>query len=106
MTSRTFDPRDTWQLSQGQFTLSGPIAPGWQIITPLQVRVEQADDGSYVIDEDTFLVYGSGETLSEAQQDYLTSLIEYYQIVQDGASDNLHDQVTLHQLQTYLQHRP
>lgn len=103
MTTRTFNPRDTWQLSQGHFSLVGPIAPGWEMITPLVVRVEQDDDGSYVIDEETFMVYGSGETLAAAQQDYVASLLEYYQLVADGARENLHDQATLRKLKTYLQ---
>lgn len=81
--------------------LLGQVAPGWHVIRPLFVLVEQDRDGSYVVSDDIFLVYGSGETAVEARGDYITSLVEYYAIL--AASDDPLDQAQFRLLREYLQ---
>lgn len=84
--------------------LSGEIAPGWRILQPLYVLVEQDRDGSYVISDDIFLVYGAGETATDARDDYVQSLIEYYHILADAAApDDPTDQAQLRLLRQYVQ---
>ncbi len=66
---------------QGDFFILGPIAPGWMVICPISARIEQDEDGSFIVSDDLFLVYGHGQTPYEAQHDYITGLIEYYEIL-------------------------
>ena len=37
----------------------------------------EEDQGYYIVSDDMFLVYGEGETIEEAYQDYIISLIDY-----------------------------
>lgn len=64
-------------------------APDWQLVEPLQIVHEQDEDGCYVVSDGISVVYGVGDTLFEAQQDYLVSLIEYCQLLaaRDGNVD-------------------
>ncbi len=38
------------------------------------------DENGFILSDDLFLVYGEGNTVKEAEKDYLASLIEYCQI--------------------------
>jgi hypothetical protein len=83
-----------------QFGLFGHIRSGWKIIRPLMLMIEQDEDDYYIVSDDEFLVYGYGKTQLLAQQDYIISLIEYYQILQKQ-EDNL-TQAVFNYLQSYL----
>lgn len=61
----------------------GPLAAGWTIIRPLPVLLEYDQDGSCLLSDDVFYVYGHGATLESAQGDYIASLIEYYEILSE-----------------------
>lgn len=82
--------------------LGGRIAPGWKIVQLLPVRVEQDDDGCYIISDDLFAVYGEGSTRVEAQRDYVVALIDYYQLLSARTNDPL-AQAQFRRLQRYLQ---
>ena len=82
--------------------LLGEIAPGWEVVRPLFVMIEQDDDGGYVASDDRFVVYGAGDTASNAWQDYIVSLMDYYELVRGRAEDSIPTQALLHHLQTYL----
>jgi hypothetical protein len=73
--------RHHFSLPNPQIALLGEIERGWSIIRPLLVAVEQDKEGSLVLSDDEFLVYGVGDTLIEAKQDYFSSLIEYYELL-------------------------
>jgi len=83
--------------------LSGEIAPGWKIIEPLLVTIEQDEDGSYVVSEDLFAVYGVGDTPSDALRDYTVSLTDYYDLVSAQAKGDGPTQSLFHRLQQYVQ---
>jgi len=83
-----------------QYLLLGQIAPQWVVLRPLPITLERDTDGAYIVSDTLFCVYGWGRTLAEAHQDYVTSLIEYYQIMQ-GHEDKP-TQAMFHRLQTYL----
>ena len=85
-----------------QYHLMGSIAPGWEIIQPLLLTREVAEDGYCVFSDDLFMVYGDGPTPYEALHDYITSLLDYYHLVSSGAQENPFDLATLGRLQTYL----
>lgn len=92
-------PVEVADLPQRYFVL-GQIAPQWVVLRPLPVTLERDTEGAYMVSDALFCVYGWGRTLAEAHQDYLTSLIEYYQIIQDHEDDLT--QVLFRRLQTYL----
>lgn len=79
---------------------AGTIASGWELIRALPVKIEQDEDGYYIVSDDTFLVYGEGRTLEEAQQDYTESLIDYYEIIATRAGEG---HIPTHQLLQLLQ---
>ncbi len=43
-------------------------------------KLEQDENGDFILSDDLFLVYGYGKTKEEAKKDYFISLIEYCQI--------------------------
>jgi hypothetical protein len=97
-------PLDTTRLVLiRRFFLSGNITSKWQIIQPLLLTEERDDDGSYLISDDLFEVYGDGSTVPDAIEDYITSLIDYYEILSVSSQEN--DELVkaqFHRLQRYL----
>lgn len=80
--------------------LLGEIAEGWELVQRLPVSSDW--DGDLCIMSDAlFSVYGDGDTNAAAQQDYVTSLIEYYQLLEDRA-DNVFTRALLQKLKRYL----
>ena len=86
-----------------QFFLSGNITSRWQIIQPLLLTEEHDDDGSYLISDDLFEVYGDGSTAPDAIKDYIISLIDYYEILAiSSQEDDELVKAQFHRLQRYL----
>lgn len=83
--------------------LAGVIAPGWQMAQPFLVTLEQDEDGSYLISDEEFAVYGDGDTPFEALQDYIISLIDYYELLAVRAKGDPAAEAQFNHLQTYLQ---
>lgn len=87
-------------LSFSTVLLPGTIAPGWKLLQPLLVVILPEDNGDYLA-YDRFNVYGYGRTQEEAQQDYITALTEYYQVLADKTDSPT--QALFQRLQSYLQ---
>lgn len=83
-------------------SLYGQIAPGWWLVQPLSVTIEHGGDGTYIVSDDLFLVYGVGDSLLEAMQDYVVSLIEYYQLLEARIDTNPLNRPQFEHLQVYL----
>jgi hypothetical protein len=64
--------------SNPQIALLGKIAPTWKIVQPLVVNLERGEDGPYIASDEIFFMYGEGDSVRAAVQDYVTALIEYY----------------------------
>lgn len=86
-----------------QAYLHGEILNGLLVIQPFQINIEREEDQSYIVSDDLFLVYGNGGNLSDAINDYVMSLVEFYQILERNANSNLFDQKQFASLQTYIQ---
>jgi hypothetical protein len=86
-----------------QASFIGEISPDWKFIEPFTVNIVLDEDGSYVISDDIFLNYGCGDNISNAINDFISSLKEFYMILQEGARTNPFDQVQFSHLQKYLQ---
>jgi hypothetical protein len=83
--------------------LFGQIAPDWQIVQPMPIDIEKDEDGSYIVSDALFLVFGVGDTKDMALQDYISSLIEYYDLVLEGTESNSLDLDQSMHLKTYIQ---
>lgn len=84
-------------------TLPERFAPGWLRIKPLVLTIECDSHGQYLMSDDEFMVYGVGTTIAEAYGDYVLSLIEYFGLVEQGATENRYDATELRHLRAYLQ---
>ena len=82
--------------------LLGRIGRDWWIWQPLVVTAERDTDGRYVVSDDRFLVYGAGATGADALDDYITSLTEYYALVEAGARENPYDCAELQRLSAVI----
>jgi hypothetical protein len=83
-----------------QITLVGQITQDWKVVRPLPVNIERGDD-SIIMSDDVFAIYGQGDDIAAALQDYYSALIEYHQVLSfhnDEPSVRL-----LQRLQSYLQ---
>lgn len=66
-----------------QLILFRRIAPGWELVQRLVLELTQEEDGSYLLSDNEFYLYGQGETLAAAQDDYVAALLEYYALLAD-----------------------
>ena len=85
-----------------RFAPQEPTVRGWELIQPLTVTIERDDDDSYIVTEDSFLVYGVGDSLGTALRDYVVSLVEYHDLIVARGSRNPLDQAQRDHLNTYL----
>lgn len=88
------------QVFSAQISLFGRVAPNWKIVQPLSVTIEQGDD-SYIASDDVFVMYGLGDDIAEAVQDYISVLTEYYEVLSSH-----HDEPSaslFNRLRSYLQ---
>jgi len=86
-----------------QAYLYGDIHPDYFMIQPLQINIEEEDDGTFVISDDIFLVYGYGRDRLKALKEYVSSFIDYFELVQRNSDQNQFDKKLLTHLQTYIQ---
>lgn len=78
---------------------AGPM-PNWEFIEPLTLTIERDDDRSFVASDDTFNMYGIGDTIAESVNDYFKVLAEYYRHL---SADKDEPSVALfHHLQSYI----
>jgi hypothetical protein len=66
------------------------------------VTIEQDLDGSWVASDGVFAVYGDGPTRGEAIQDYVLSLLDYYQLVSARADSTPENRTMWQRLRQYL----
>jgi hypothetical protein len=85
--------------------LFGEILRGWQIRQLLPIQISREEDGSFIVSDDIFFVYGEGSSQEDALHDYVASLTEYYEIVAEGARSEPFDQSQFKHLQLYIRRR-
>lgn len=86
-----------------QVALVGDVLEHFRLVQPIVINFEQGDQGKVIASDDIFYMYGQGFTLQEAVRDYLSSLSEYYSLIE---SHNDVPSVRLFSyLQTYLQRK-
>lgn len=67
--------------------LYGEIAEGWVACELLEISIEKDEVGFYVASDNVFDVYGEGETRDQAIEDYITSLIDYYELLEHDVKE-------------------
>ena len=82
-----------------QVTLAGDIFEGFWLVQPLVLNFEQGD-GKIIASDDVFYMYGEGITRQDAVRDYLSTLSEYYRLL-ESCDDAPSAELFLY-LQTYL----
>lgn len=89
-------------LEDVKVVLFGRFRSGWRINKPLTVDVE-AEDGLFVASDSVFYVYGSGASEHAALQDYVSSLEEFYRLVESRVATNPNNDRLFQKLRIYLQ---
>ncbi len=89
-------------LTRIEFKVKGEIRPGWKVVQELPLTLEFDDDGTYTVSDETFWLYGAGNTFRDAKQDYITNLVHYYQVLSESATDDPETQRLFAYLQNYL----
>lgn len=84
----TADRQSATKVSGWSFEYQGDLVSGWILEERLTLTVERNIDGLYIVSDDLFFVYGLGETLSDAFQDYKVALVEFYKLTKRLASSN------------------
>lgn len=62
-----------------QFILKGQIAPGWELVQPLLIMLTRDEDGGVTVFSLELNLYGIGETVEEAINDFISMLIDLYE---------------------------
>jgi hypothetical protein len=93
--------RASAQSQRRNLTFSGPLVGSWYLEIPLDLAVE-IEDRLYVVSDDIFLMYGAGDTLEKALDDYALSLIELVRLTEDSVRTNPHDAPLLAALRRYV----
>lgn len=86
--------------------LMGEIAPSWMLIRSILVELDQDEDGSYIMSNTQFGIYGCGDTVFEAQQDFIITLIDYYQLLAERAEREPLTRIEFLRLQLYIDRTP
>src|SRR5687767_3460135 len=67
---------------QIQISLFGPISSlNCRFRQPLLITIEQGDDYSFIASEELFGIYGVGDDIRSAVLDYISALLEYYELL-------------------------
>ncbi|MCC7353271.1 MAG: hypothetical protein IT330_05890 [Anaerolineae bacterium] len=70
---------DSIHSSEQTHLLTRLTTPGYRLIRPITLQVETLRDGSVLVGDYEFDLYGVGETLHDALADYESMLIDQYQ---------------------------
>ena len=74
-----------------------------QVTFKMQLKINiNNDDGYYIVSDDLFLVYGEGKDQQSAMEDYLLSLVEFYDIVKEESSHDKFEAAQLKLLDLYI----
>jgi hypothetical protein len=84
-----------------QITLVGEVSEHFRLLKPLSIELEEAGEGELLASDGVFYMYGQGATRREAVADYVSSLSEYYELLE--SHDDAPSVELFHYLQSYLQ---
>ena len=70
--------QETMETSPSYYLLIGNRAYGWEICSPLFVKVERVNDG-FIVSESRFNVYGIAATLAESIDEFMSMLVDLFE---------------------------
>lgn len=76
------------EIHRAPVLIVGQISGNWVIQQPVALALERDEDGSYLVVEDAFDIYGHGATIEEAREDFISALIEYHAILKQYADQD------------------
>ena len=82
--------------------LVGEVLPGLRFCRPLDIVIEQDDDGAVVISDAVFGIYGAGDTPSRALLDFVQAVTEYYELLESRSHDDEHTQSLFRRLVEFV----
>ncbi len=85
--------------------LYGPLDEKLRLAKPLNLRIEHDNSGLVILDDPIFNVYGTGETIKDALEDYKQALIEYYSIIHEISNNGICEKDTLNSVEQYIEPR-
>ena len=88
------------------YVLSGPVAPGWNVVAPIVLTLERMNDGDYLASDELINMYGCGVDQDSAVMDYVQSLIEYYALLESYAPKSAPNRALFKHLRTFLSPMP
>ena len=94
------------RLIQRTIVVKGPIKAGLVVVEPLFVTLRELPGGEFVANDDTLFVYGVGPTVQRAYDDYLGSLVEYYELVALHADESTPARDLLRAVHRYVRPEP
>lgn len=88
--------RLNWELPQATLARGflipvSEISEEWEVVSPFYLTVEEDGGGGFIAGDERISVYGEGSTELEAVSDYLTSLVEYYELLEARRGTNAHN---------------
>ena len=84
-----------------QIILVGGISENFSLLRPLSLDLEEDGAGGLIASDSIFYMYGHGATRREAVEDYVSSLSEYYELLE--SHDDAPSVTLFRYLQSYLQ---
>ncbi len=65
-----------------QIALVGKISDRFRLTQPITLNLEQEEGSKMIASDDIFFMYGEGLTRQDALRDYVSSLSEYYELLE------------------------
>jgi hypothetical protein len=87
---------------EGPIVISGHIYPGWLLVKPLIGIIKRDQAGHYFINNEQLGLCGVGATPEETLENFKSSLISNYQLLQANAKDDPDVQALFREYQRYL----
>jgi hypothetical protein len=84
-----------------QVVLLNEISDRLRVVQPILVDFEEGDEGRILVSDSIFYMYGEGATRMQALRDYISSLAEYYELLE--SHDDEPSVALFRHLQSYLQ---
>jgi hypothetical protein len=79
--------------------------PGWHVLQPIPAEIQVDETGFFLVSDAMFDMWGEGETINEAMQDYAASLTALYDLTEQRAETYVSEAAQLASLHRYIQKR-
>ena len=83
----------------------GSLDEKLRLAKPLYLRIEYDNSGLVILDDLIFNVYGTGDTIKEALEDYKQALIEYYSIILEVSNNGISEKDALNLVEQSIKPR-